>query len=70
LRIGIGRTVTGTRNIAGHVLGAFPAEQRRELPELLRHVVAQVECWVANGAARAMNEFNGAVIGLDKRTKE
>lgn len=70
LRIGIGRTAAGRRDIAGHVLGAFPAAERRELPELLRHVVAQMECWVAAGAAPAMNEFNGAAIGPDKRTKD
>jgi PTH1 family peptidyl-tRNA hydrolase len=70
LRIGIGRQTAAGRDIAGHVLGVFPAEDRRVLPELLGAVVAQMECWAAAGAGQAMNEFNGAVIGPDKRTKD
>lgn len=70
LRIGIGRTDGGARNIAGHVLGVFPAGERRELPVLLARVAAQMECWVSAGAGQAMNEFNGVVIDPDKRTKD
>jgi PTH1 family peptidyl-tRNA hydrolase len=70
LRIGIGRTPDGRRDIAGHVLGTFTAAERRHLPELLDAVVAQMQCWVAQGARPAMNQFNGVVIGPDKRTKD
>jgi peptidyl-tRNA hydrolase, PTH1 family len=70
LRIGIGRQAAAGRDIAGHVLGAFAADERRVLPELLAAVVLQIECWAAEGAGKAMNEFNGAVIGPDKRTKD
>lgn len=70
LRIGIGRTQSGAREITGHVLGAFNAEESRQLPEILDRVAAQIECWLSDGIQKAMNQYNGATDGAGKQPKD
>lgn len=60
-RIGIGRQDSTVRQIAGHVLGEFGATEAPMLKKILETAGAQVECWLKNGVAMAMNRFNGAV---------
>jgi len=61
-RIGIGRQ-DGQRNIVGHVLGRFSADDARLMQTVLNRAADQVECWLRYGVQRAMNEFNGIVNG-------
>jgi PTH1 family peptidyl-tRNA hydrolase len=61
LKIGVARPNDGARNIAGHVLGRFGAEEREILELVLGRAADQVDCWGSDGVAKAMNRFNGAV---------
>jgi peptidyl-tRNA hydrolase, PTH1 family len=61
-RIGIGRQ-GAVREITGHVLGRFSAAEAVVLKEILSAAGDQAECWLDAGLQKAMNEFNGAVIG-------
>jgi peptidyl-tRNA hydrolase, PTH1 family len=60
-RIGIGRDDPGARRISGYVLSPFRAAEHELLEKVLQKACEQVECWLAAGAAQAMNRFNGAV---------
>jgi PTH1 family peptidyl-tRNA hydrolase len=62
LRVGIGRTDRGLREITGHVLGKFGAEESELLGKVLDRTVAQIECYLAEGISKAMSQFNGAVV--------
>ncbi len=61
LRVGIGRRESEGREITGHVLGRFSSEEQAVLEKVLDRAVSQVECWLVDGTAVAMNRFNGAV---------
>ncbi|TAN36726.1 MAG: aminoacyl-tRNA hydrolase [Verrucomicrobia bacterium] len=61
LRVGIGRAV-GEREMTGHVLGRFSAEERRALEPVIVTAVDAVEGILANGVEAAMNQFNGTTI--------
>jgi PTH1 family peptidyl-tRNA hydrolase len=61
LRVGIGRAV-GEREMTGHVLGRFSAEERRALEPVIVAAADAVECIVADGTETAMNRFNGLTI--------
>ena len=61
LRIGIGRTARAVREITDHVLGRFSAEEAALLKKVLDRAGDQVECWLREGIAKAMSQFNGAV---------
>lgn len=61
LKIGIGRTVDGRREITGHVLGKFSAPENKLLEKVLHRSALQAECWVNEGLEKAMNRFNGAI---------
>jgi PTH1 family peptidyl-tRNA hydrolase len=65
-RIGIGRH-DGAREISSHVLGAFGASERELLEQVLKRAADQAEAWIASGAQRAMNQFNGPVTGPAKK---
>jgi len=69
LRIGIGRTATGGREITNHVLGRFSAEEAALLKKVLNRAGDQVERWLCEGIAKAMTQFNGAVEGSGNRDK-
>jgi PTH1 family peptidyl-tRNA hydrolase len=60
-RIGIGRDDPSARRIAGYVLSPFRAAERELLEKVLQKARDQIECWLAAGAAQAMNRFNGTV---------
>mgnify|MGYP001556989072 FL=1 len=60
LRIGIGRK-DEARQITGHVLGKFAAEENTVLEKVLERASGQIECWLSAGLPKAMSQFNGAV---------
>ena len=60
LKVGIGRK-DGRREITGHVLGKFGAEEASLLEKVLQRAAHQAECRVAEGIEKAMNRFNGVV---------
>jgi PTH1 family peptidyl-tRNA hydrolase len=60
-RIGIGRDDPAARQISGYVLSPFRTEERELLEKVLQKACDQIECWLAQGAAQAMNRHNGAV---------
>ena len=68
LRLGIGRTGQGIREISGHVLSKFEPAETGLLEKVLQRACDQVECWLAAGLARAMNQFNG-VIKIEENSK-
>ena len=70
LRVGIGRTADGRRDIAGHVLGKFSAAEEPVLDQVLSRCCQQLECWLRDGLAKAMNQFNGAVSPEQKKATE
>src|SRR5688500_1232090 len=61
LKVGIGRTKDGRREITGHVLGKFSRDEAKLLEKVLQRAAHQAECWCAEGIQKAMNRFNGAV---------
>jgi PTH1 family peptidyl-tRNA hydrolase len=61
LRLGIGRRETDGRQIAGHVLGNFSAEDASLFDRVLERAGEAAECWMQLGTVQAMNRFNGAV---------
>lgn len=62
LRVGIGRTERGLREITGHVLGKFAPDEADLLKKVLERIAAQVECYLGEGIQKAMSQFNGAVL--------
>jgi PTH1 family peptidyl-tRNA hydrolase len=61
LKVGIGRTRDGRREITGHVLGKFGRDEAKLVEKVLQRAADQAECWSADGIQRAMNRFNGTV---------
>jgi PTH1 family peptidyl-tRNA hydrolase len=57
LRIGIGPRPAGADQVE-FVLGVMPPEEHRIIEELLPLMGEAVECWAAEGIARAMARFN------------
>lgn len=62
-RVGIGRLQQDTREISGHVLGQFGAEERPLLDKVLQRSMNQIDCWFNRGLEIAMSQFNGVVTG-------
>lgn len=58
-RLGIGRLESGVRQITGHVLGRFSAEEAEVFERVLRHAVSQATCWLDDGIEKAMARYNG-----------
>ena len=65
LRIGIGRQHEA-RQITGHVLGKFSADESALLEKVLERAAMQLECWLTAGLQKAMNQFNGVVDSTNK----
>jgi len=61
VRVGIGRTADGRREITNHVLGRFAPAEMKLLGKVVERAGSQVLCWAADGAEKAMNRFNGVV---------
>ena len=57
LRLGIDvpKDVSGT---VDYVLSNFTPTEKKALPDLINHALDCVTCWVTEGAAVAMNQFN------------
>jgi PTH1 family peptidyl-tRNA hydrolase len=70
LRIGIGRTEQGLREITGHVLGRFCAEETELLEKVLERTASQIECFLTEGVQQAMNRFNGAAVAPEKKEEK
>jgi len=60
LRLGIGRK-DEARQITGHVLGKFSADENALLEKVLERAAGQLECWLDAGIQKAMSQFNGVV---------
>ncbi len=69
-RVGIGRVAGGPRDIAGYVLGRFGPDEQAVLSQVLDRARRQLECWLAHGVQRAMNQFNGAVDASETKDNE
>jgi PTH1 family peptidyl-tRNA hydrolase len=61
LRIGIGRRDQTVREITGHVLGKFGADEREPFAQVLAQAGEQIGCWLGAGIQKAMSQFNGPV---------
>jgi PTH1 family peptidyl-tRNA hydrolase len=68
LRLGIGRAA-GAREITGHVLGRFEAGEAALMEKVLVRAADQMECWLAVGIEKAMNQFNGVVDPANEEKK-
>jgi peptidyl-tRNA hydrolase, PTH1 family len=69
LRVGIGRQ-GAVREITGHVLGRFSSGEQPALERLLVRATEQLECWLKQGLAAAMNKFNGTEPSPTKERTE
>ena len=67
LRMGIGRTTDGRREIADYVLAPFDKADAAMLEAVLTAAAGQVECWLDAGLEKAMNRFNGVVKTPDNK---
>ena len=68
LRLGIGR-VDGAREITNHVLGRFDAGEAALMEKVFGRAADQLECWLAAGIDKAMNQFNGVVDSANEEKK-
>jgi PTH1 family peptidyl-tRNA hydrolase len=69
LRMGIGRTADGRREITDFVLSPFSGAEVAVVEAVLKAAAGQVECWLDAGIEKAMNQFNGAVKAPDNKGK-
>ncbi len=67
LRMGIGRTTDGRREITDYVLAPFSKADAAVLEAVLAAAAGQVECWLDAGIEKAMNQFNGTVKARDNK---
>src|SRR6185503_6279904 len=68
-RIGIGRTAATVREITNHVLGRFSAGETPLLKKVFDRASEQAACWLCEGIAKAMSQFNGAVESSGNQEK-
>jgi len=69
LRIGIGRTADGRREITDHVLAPFSAAEAALMERVLTAASGQVECRLDDGMEKAMSQFNGVVESPGQQRK-
>ncbi len=62
LRVGIGRP-PGHKDAANYVLKGFSREEANELPQILEQAAEAVLVFVTQGVDKAMNQYNGTLIG-------
>jgi PTH1 family peptidyl-tRNA hydrolase len=67
LRMGVGRTADGRREIADYVLAPFDKADAALVEAVLTAAAGQVECWLDAGIEKAMNQFNGVVKTPDNK---
>ncbi|MGO8700982.1 MAG: aminoacyl-tRNA hydrolase [Limisphaerales bacterium] len=70
LRLGIGRRAEDDREITDYVLGRFTAAEQLVMTEVVERAAQQVDCWLSEGIAQAMNQFNGAVTAPSDKGKK
>ena len=70
LRVGIGRTADGRREITDHVLSRFAEDEAGLLDKVLDRACDQVECWLDDGLKRAMDRYNGWVEDSNSEAEE
>lgn len=70
LRVGIGRTERGLREITSHVLGRFSADETEVLEKVLERCSSQIECYLTQGIQKAMSLYNGAVIAPEQKEQK
>lgn len=58
VRIGVGRP-EGKQDLASFVLSRFNNEERGEIDTTIKDAAKAVECIIAQGVNKAMNEYNG-----------
>jgi PTH1 family peptidyl-tRNA hydrolase len=61
LRVGIGRVVSGERQIRNYVLSRFQPAEFGLLEQVIERAADQAECWLSSGCQAAMNQFNGTI---------
>ena len=61
LRIGVGPAPEGVDDLAAFMLEPMPPDDRQVVEELLPQMGEAVECWMTEGAERAMTRFNRRV---------
>jgi len=61
LRIGVGPAPEGVDDLADFVLAPMAKADRAAIEALLPQMVEAVECWMAEGAERAMARYNRRV---------
>ncbi len=59
LRVGVGHG-EGERELAGHVLGRFPADERERVSAAVLRAADATEMFLRDGIERVMNAFNAA----------
>ena len=68
LRVGIGRTNSEQREIAGHVLGQFDDDEWPRMHRVFARATEQISVWLQSGLQKAMNQYNGVVENpIDER---
>jgi peptidyl-tRNA hydrolase, PTH1 family len=70
LRVGIGRTERALREITGHVLGRFSADEADLLEKVLDRCTSQIECYLTEGIQKAMSLYNGAVVAPENKEQK
>ena len=60
----------GAREITDYVLGRFDAGESALMEKVLDRAADQVECWLAAGIEKAMNQFNGVVDSTNEEKKQ
>ena len=61
LRVGIGRRDDDRREIAGYVLAPFGRDEEPLRDRVVERACRQIECWLSEGLAKAMSQFNGRI---------
>ena len=67
LKLGIGRLLTGERQIKNYVLGRFQPDEWPLWEKVVDRAACQIECWLDDGPEKAMNRFNGTVENPGKK---
>ena len=65
LRLGIGRTADGRREISDYVLAPFSGAEIPVVDKVLATASEQIECWLDAGIQKAMSQFNGTIKGSE-----
>jgi peptidyl-tRNA hydrolase, PTH1 family len=70
LRVGIRGRGEGPREITGHVLGRFAAQEAAWMERVFTRAAEQALCWLREGVDVAMTRYNGMVQQSEQETTE